>query len=282
MLPCNPHKSLLIYVTIGKENKWMLKLCFTMNKEEKLNIEAAPVNYKNFYLWMLIPFVISVLGFTYSYFSKLSSATFHQHVHGISATLWYVLVILQPYLITRKKNIQRHKSLGTIGLILAGIVAGSALTIIPKNIDNIEELDMNGFFNPTFAYSATLVDFVLVSMFIISVSLAILNIKKRNLSGHVQWLMASVFFVLSPGLARLLGVGAIIFNQGNMEGITLVKLAVPTLAVMMALIAFFYYKYGSFKHPSFIFLLICHIPYLFIVQIGDNEFFRNLVTVIFK
>ena len=171
-----------------------------MNNDEKRNIEAitsvAPAKYKNFHLWMLVPFVISVLGFSYSYYLKLSSATFHQHVHGISATLWYILIIVQPYLITRKKNFSGHRTLGTLGLILAGIVAGSALAIIPKNIDNVTTLDVNGFFNPTIAYFFTLIDFVLVCMFIISVCLAILNIKKRNLSGHVQWLMASVFIVL--------------------------------------------------------------------------------------
>ncbi len=135
---------------------------------------------------MLISCVISVLGFSYSYFSKLSSATFHQHIHGISATLWYVLVIIQPFLITRKKNNRLHISLGTIGIILAGIVAGSALAIIPKNFENVKELDVDGFFNPTFAYYATLIDFLLVSMFVISVALAILSIQKKNLSDHVQ------------------------------------------------------------------------------------------------
>ncbi|MEO7974687.1 MAG: hypothetical protein ABIU84_13980 [Thermoanaerobaculia bacterium] len=40
---------------------------------------------------------------------KLSSATFPQHEQGISATLWYILVIVQPYLIVRKKNFQKHK-----------------------------------------------------------------------------------------------------------------------------------------------------------------------------
>lgn len=242
----------------------------------------APINYRNFHLWMLIPFIISLLGFSYSYYAKLPSATFHQHVHGISATLWYILIIVQPYLITRKKNFSKHRSLGTIGLILAGIVAGSAFAIIPKNIDNVATLDINGFFNPTIAYFFTLIDFVLVCMFVISVSFAILNIKKRNLSGHVQWLMASVFFVLSPGLARLLGIIAILINQGNMEGITFLKLVIPTLIVMMALIIFYYYKYGSFKHPSFVLLIICHIPFLFAAQIGDNEFMRNLLSSIFK
>lgn len=243
---------------------------------------AAVLKYKNFHLWMLLPFAISVLGFSYSYYLALPTATFHQHVHGISATLWYILVVVQAYLIVRKKSVQRHKSLGAIGLILAGVVAGSALAIIPKNIDNIETLDENGFFNPTFAYFATLIDFVLVSMFITSVGLAILSIKQKLLASHVQWLMASVLFVLSPGLARLLGLGVIIARDGNMEGITLVSLAMPSLVVMMSLIVFYYYKFGSFKHLSFWLLIACHIPYLFVGWIGDNESIRTVLSVIFK
>lgn len=240
------------------------------------------MKYHHFHRWMLLPFFISILGFSYSYFSKLSVATFHQHIHGISATLWYILIIIQPYLITQRKNFSRHKTLGTIGLILAGIVAGSAFTIIPKNIDNIKELDINGFFNPTFAYFAVFIDFVLISMYILSVSVAILNIKKKNISGHVQWIMASVFFVLSPGLARLMGLIAITTRKGNMEGISLEKLAIPTMIVMLVLIVFYYYKYGSFRHLSFKLLVLAHIPYLFVARIGNNEYLRSLLTDIFK
>lgn len=242
---------------------------------------ALTAQYRNFHLWMLIPFAISVLGFSYSYFLRLSGATFHQHVHGLSALLWYILVVVQPYLVVRKRNIQRHRSLGTMALLLAGVVAGSALTIIPKNIDNVGTLDRNGFFNPTFAYFAVLIDLLLVSMFIASVCMAILSIRRKNLSGHVQWLMASVFFVLSPGLARLLGTVLIIANQGNMEGISLVKLAVPSMAAMLTIIIFFYWKFGNFKHPSFWLLAVCHVPYLFVEWLGDNPSIRNVVSVIF-
>ena len=52
------------------------------------DMHAAPADYRNFHLWMLVPFAISILGFSYSYYLDLSRATFHQHVHGISATLW--------------------------------------------------------------------------------------------------------------------------------------------------------------------------------------------------
>lgn len=257
-----------------------------MNNNENLNIEpitgAASVNYRNFHLWMLIPFVISVLGFSYSYYFNLSNATFHQHVHGISATLWYFLVILQPYLIIRKKKIQSHRTLGTIGFILAGIVAGSAFTIIPKNIDNVKDLDIHGAFNPTIAYFFTFIDFFLISLFTISVCFAVLSIKQKNLSGHVQWLMASVFFVLSPGLARLLTIGIMIINKGNPEGILMDNLALISFIFMIVLITIFYYKYGSFRHLSFTLLIICHLPFLFLEQIGNNEFIRTVLTAIFK
>ncbi|WP_040005729.1 hypothetical protein [Fibrisoma limi] len=244
--------------------------------------EATITKYKNYHLWMLIPFVISILGFSYSYYFNLADATFHQHVHGVSATLWYILVIFQPYLIIRKQNIQKHIILGTIGILLAGIVAGSAFSIIPKNIDNVKDLKPDGFFNPTFAYFAALIDLLLVAGFILSVCFAIINIKKKNISSHVQWLMASVFFILSPALLRMIGIGAIFLNKGNMEAITMVKMAIPTMIVMIIFIVIFYFKYGSFKHPSFKLLLLCHIPFLFVEQIGSNEFIRNLTTAIFK
>jgi len=245
---------------------------------------AAPAwaPYRNFHLWMLMPFGISALGFSYSYYFNLANATFHQHVHGISATLWYVLIVVQPYLITRKHDVARHRLFGALGTLLAGVVAGSALTIVPKNIDDVATLDPNGFFNPTFAYFAVIVDVVLISLFLASVGMAIYQMKQKNVAGHVQWMMASVFAVLSPGLARLFGVAAIMANQGDMAGISLVKIAVPSMLAMMLLIVFYYRKFGSFRHPSFWLLMAAHATYVFVVPIGDNETIRSVLSVIFK
>ena len=243
-------------------------------------LSTAP--YRNFHLWMLFPFAISILGFSYSYYLQLGKATFHQHVHGLSATAWYVLVVLQPYLIARRNDVRLHRTLGAIATLVAGLVAGSALTIIPKNIDDVATLDPQGFFNPTFAYFAVIIDFVLVSLFIASVVMAILRMKQRDLAGHVQWIMASVFFVLSPGLARLFGIATIVAHQGNMAGISLVKLALPSMLVMMAIIVVYYRKFGSFRHPSFWLLMAAHATYLFVVPIGDSEAVRGVLPHIFK
>jgi hypothetical protein len=243
---------------------------------------AGTDHYRNFHLWMLLPFAISVLGFSYSYYLNLASATFHQHVHGLSATLWYILVVVQPWLITRKGDIRRHRLLGAFATLLAGVVAGSALTIIPKNIDDVATLDPNGFFNPTFAYFAVIVDVLLVSLFLASVAMAVVAMKRRDLAGHVQWMMASVFFVLSPGLARLFGIAWIAAHKGDMAGISLVKLATPSMLVMMLLIALFYRRFGSFRHPSFLLLMAAHLTYLLVVPIGDSPAVRSILPLIFK
>jgi hypothetical protein len=243
---------------------------------------AMTERYRTFHLWMLLPFAISILGFSYSYYLNLAGATFHQHVHGLSATLWYVLVVVQPWLITRRSDVRRHRLFGAFATLLAGVVAGSALTIIPKNIDDVATLDPNGFFNPTFAYFAVIVDVVLVSLFLVSVAMAVVAMKRRDLAGHVQWMMASVFFVLSPGLARLFGIGWIAAHKGDMAGISLVKLAVPSMLVMMALIAIYYRKFGSFRHPSFWLLMAAHLTYLLVVPVGDNPTVRGILSAIFK
>ncbi|HSD18128.1 MAG TPA: hypothetical protein VLC71_12835 [Thermomonas sp.] len=242
----------------------------------------VPAGYRNFHLWMLVPFAISLLGFSYSYFLNLADATFHQHVHGLSAILWYVLVVVQPYLIARRHDVRRHRSLGAIATLLAGVVTGSALTIIPLNIDDVATLKPDGFFNPTFAYFAVIIDVLLVSLFAASVIMAILAIKRRDLAGHVQWMMASVFFVLSPALARMLGIAAIIANQGNLDGISLVKLTVPSMLVMLSLVALYFRKFGSFRHPAFWLLVAAHLPYLLVDRIGNNEATRAVLTAIFK
>ena len=45
---------------------------------------AVPADYRNFHLWMLLPFAISILGFSYSYYLNLANATFHQHVPALN------------------------------------------------------------------------------------------------------------------------------------------------------------------------------------------------------
>ena len=236
--------------------------------------------YRNLHLWMLLPLAITVLGFAPRYFLALPQATFHQHIHGISASLWMLLIIIQPWLITRGGRRAAHRSLGIIGLVLAGIVAGSALAIIPRNIVHIPRLSDDGVFNPTFAYFVTYLDTMLIGLFVFSVIFAVLKIRKGHLADHVQWLLASVFLVLSPALIRMLLVGAMMIRPD--AGIRFIDLVVPTVVLMVLMIGVYYYRFGSFRHPSFVLLILSVSSFLLVGWVGDNEMLRSLAHVIFK
>ena len=78
-----------------------------MDKQLKINL------FPKAHLWLLIPFVLTLAGFYLSYWSKFSEAPWRQHMHGLSATAWYVLVILQPWLIHNKPP-NYHKKWGLL------------------------------------------------------------------------------------------------------------------------------------------------------------------------
>ncbi len=241
---------------------------------------ADLTRYRNLHLWMLLPLAITVLGFAPRYFLALPQATFHQHVHGISATLWMLLIIIQPWLITRGGHRPTHRSLGIFGLVLAGIVAGSALAIIPRNILNIPRLSDDGGFNPTFAYFVTYLDTVLIALFVFSVTFAILKIRKGQVADHVQWLLASVLLILSPALIRLLLMIGMKIRPD--AGIRFIDMVVPTVVLMLLIVGVYYYRFGSFRHPSFVLVILSVLSFLLVGWVGDNETLRSLAHIIFK
>ncbi len=150
--------------------------------------------FPRLHLWLLIPFVLTLLGFSH-YWKGFSDAPFRWHLHGISATLWYILLIIQPWLY-HNRPIQIHRKVGMIGIILAGLVAASALGVLRGNLTQPEQ-------SPLFEvrYSLTLLDFIFVTGFLFSVVAAILNSK--NTPSHARWMISTVFWVLSPATTRL-------------------------------------------------------------------------------
>lgn len=150
--------------------------------------------FQKAHFWLIIPFLIAFIGFYFSYWSKLREAHFHQHLHGLTATAWYVLIIVQPFLY-QKSKMNLHRILGIIGIFLAGGVVFSAMQIIPNNlaIENIFE---------NLRYSFVYADFVFVFGFSYSVIMAI--IKKSDINLHARYMFATVFWVMLPALSRLI------------------------------------------------------------------------------
>lgn len=150
--------------------------------------------FHNAHYWLIIPFAIAFLGFYFTYWSRLGEALFHQHLHGMTATVWYVLIIVQP-LLYRQSNLVLHRIFGVIGIFLAGGVVFSAMQIIPNNL-TLENISDN------LRYSFVFGDFVSLAGFSFAVIMAV--IKKNDLDLHARYMISTVFWVMLPALGRLI------------------------------------------------------------------------------
>ena len=54
--------------------------------------------YKYAHWYLTLGLLIVLVGFSKTYFTKLGDFGFAHHLHGVSATLWMLLLIVQPYL----------------------------------------------------------------------------------------------------------------------------------------------------------------------------------------
>jgi uncharacterized membrane protein len=149
-------------------------------------------NFPKLHLWLILPLIIILIGFQ-NYWFDFFSRPFHQHVHALSAITWMIILVLQPW-IYNHKSIKLHRKIGMIGILLAGIVATSALLIVKNNLSISA--------GPLYPirYSLSLIDLFLIAGFILSVVMAIL--KSKNIHVHARWMITTVFWILTPGMNR--------------------------------------------------------------------------------
>ena len=169
--------------------------------EKRTNVNLFPKAH----LWLLIPFVLTIAGFYLSYWSRFSEAPWRQHMHGLSATVWYILVVLQPWLI-HNKPAKYHKKLGIIGVFLAGAVVFSALQVMPYQV-------VNKFLPDVLKYGFSFADLCALFGFSVCVIVGVLNSKNTNV--HARWLISTVFWILLPATARLLYFPLLNIYEGN-------------------------------------------------------------------
>jgi len=226
-----------------------------------MNQQVTKHHFPRAHLWLLIPFILTVAGFYLSYWSKFTQAPFRQHVHGLSATAWYILLILQPW-VYHNRSISTHRKLGLVGLLLAGGVVFSALQVIPFQI--VSNL-------PTYLrYGFSFADFCALGGFSVSVIMAMYS--SRDTSKHARWMISTAFWILLPATARLIFFPMVIAYDGNppMTYIQVVYLCMAVTHIPLLIMMYFDYKKDAKIYKSYLFVLIGVTIYtISIVPIGE-------------
>lgn len=140
-------------------------------------------------LLLLIP--LTLLGFYKTYFGLLWELTAHIpasiHFHSFVASLWILLLIVQPFLVHYKKY-RAHRPLGKFSYLLFPVLILTFILMIRRLYDKGEEKD---------ALFPTVNTLLLLIFYVLSIWH-----KKRPLI-HIRYMIATALVFLDPVVGRI-------------------------------------------------------------------------------
>jgi hypothetical protein len=146
--------------------------------------------------WPFILFLIAALtAFWPRYFGLLGEVPIdpHFHAHGVTMTLWCLLLIVQPVLI--RKNFRKlHRILGYFSYLLVPLIFFSIIDLLLFRFNGIPAL-----YNFHLFFVALVVNSAVA--FLIVYGLAIYF--RKNVQLHARFMVVTVFTILTPVTDRL-------------------------------------------------------------------------------
>ncbi|MEL6674793.1 MAG: hypothetical protein AAFR61_21475 [Bacteroidota bacterium] len=234
--------------------------------------------YASLHRWMIIPFVIIQAGIFRYYWPDFTTQSWEIHVHYWLVTAWYSWLILQPYLISQKK-IDKHRTMGMIGLVLAGGFLFTAFSLLDIPLKIIENFDPAKVPVPVSFYYGTLVTEAILTM---TVAYAIYQAvrHRKNMSEHAWWLICTAFYMIGPALGR----GMIVFWRAVLppESLSPVYPLLSTELIYIPLFLLFARKFGSFRHPATVIGLLLVVLRFLRFPIGSIEWVQQLLEMVIK
>lgn len=187
------------------------------------------------------------------------------HIHAFSAMLWYVLLIIQPYLATHG-NMKAHRTWGMIGFFVAGATVFSAVSFLWQDV---YFADVGGFgepFTSDFFYGIVLVELIMMGAFAVAVIMAILH--RKSIDDHVIWLVSTIFYIMMPGLGR--GIESIMFAfYGPFAWLALAICSVLIIVTLLII----GWRFKKITHPAILLGVCVNIPTFFVYWIGQQAWY---------
>ena len=166
------------------------------------------IRFDNSGYYLMILVLLVILGFWPTYFSKYVDGTanfnMYFHFHGLMASLWILLLIVQPILI-KKKKLPLHRKIGKLSYIILPLFFLSVILLKHHRIDGQITENMGA------RLGLQTKDLVIIG---IMFTIAIVN--KHNMQIHARAMIATGIVFIEPALGRFLGI--VIFPDNPMIG----------------------------------------------------------------
>lgn len=232
---------------------------------------------------MIIPMVIMQLGIFMDYWGDFSQNAWSVHIHYWTGTTWYLYLIIQPYLVTHGQ-IERHRTVGIIGMFLAGGVCLTAFSMLYRDINNadlaIAQPERFGPFQGWFFLGVAAVEIVMMIAFGYAVIMSIIH--RKEIENHSWWLISSVFLIMMPALGRGIQNVWVMLNLEKMPNVDIMFPLYITQTIILGLILAGAWKFGTLRHPATYLALAVNVFVLFLEPIGRSETVQEVLRAVVK
>jgi hypothetical protein len=228
--------------------------------------------YKSLHKWMIIPMIIMQFGIFKDYWGDFSDNAWAVHIHYWTGTVWYAFLIIQPYFATHGQ-MPKHRTIGIIGMFIAGGVCLTALSMMNRDIVNaqhaFESPDRFGPFQPWFFLGVAAVEIVMMTAFGWAVIESIIH--RKQVENHSWWLISTVFIIMMPALGRGIQNVYVDMNSKHWPNVNIITPLYYTQALIIGILLLGAWKYSKLKHPATYLALAVNLFILFLEPIGKSE-----------
>lgn len=239
--------------------------------------------YKSLWKWMIVPMVVMQLGIFADYWGDFSDNAFSVHVHYWTGTAWYLFLIIQPYFVTHGQ-IERHRTVGIIGMFLAGGVCLTALSMLHRDIATadrtIAEPERFGPFQAWFFYGVPAVEILMMIAFGFAVIMSVIH--RKEIENHSWWLISTVFLIMMPALGRGVQLLYVALNMQHMPNLDIMPPLYFTQVLILGMIAVAAWKFGTLRHPA-TYLAVAVNVFIFLLEpLGRSATVQAFLRVMIK
>jgi hypothetical protein len=232
-----------------------------------------PYTKAHYYMLLLLP--VTVLAFWPSYFGMLPRAPVIHHLHGITGTMWILLIAAQSYTVQSRK-LRLHRRIGKLVFFLTPIMV-SAFALVTWL--GAQKAVGDHPFYVQFGQALLTGDALLTFTTPLIVYLALRY--RRNIYVHGALMISTVFGLLPPILARLMNnyvPGLIIEGLDTMYlfGYALYI----SLALTFVLAIYLYFRYRAHGWPWLLGAGITALMFLLFETVGQTNAWATVVQQI--
>ncbi len=199
------------------------------------------------WLWLLVP--LTFLGFYATYFSKFfTQLPSIFHIHAFCMMMWIALILVQPWLILKKKT-KLHKTLGKFSYLLMPVVLLTAWLMIRHSYfkfitDETAKLAKEGKTIPTNEMIINAAEYMNIGVLYwlwlgIFYTLAIIHRKK--MVAHASYMFAAILTLLGPTVDRIL----IPIYLSNNLSVNFFIVTFILIDLLLVALLFYQWKQGS-------------------------------------